>query len=133
MMIRWIFLASLLSGPTLAQEAMTAAEFEAYTAGKTLFFEADGGKYGVEEYLPNRRVRWSFLDGAHQCKDGFWYEDSGQICFLYEDTTAPQCWSFYAGADGLTAKFENDPDGTVLYELEAAGDEMICLGPDVGV
>ena len=115
-----------------AQSAMTGAEFEAYVTGKTLFFAADGQRYGVEEYLPNRRVRWSFLDG--QCKEGTWYAQGAQICFVYEDNPDPQCWQFFEGTGGLTAKFGDEPDGTVLYEIDpAAGEEMLCLGPEVGV
>ena len=126
--------ACLLAGSAAAQTAqstMSAAEFEAYTTGKTLFFAADGRRYGVEEYLPDRRVRWSFLDG--QCKDGRWFARGRQICFVYDDTPGPQCWSFFLEAGGLTARFESDPNGRVLYEVEASGEEMLCLGPEVGV
>lgn len=110
---------------------MTAADFEAYVTGKILFFATEGTRYGVEEYLPDRRVRWSFLDG--QCKEGLWYEEAGQICFIYEDNPSPQCWTFFEGHAGLSARFENEPDGTVLYEIEDAGEDMLCLGPEVGV
>ncbi|MFY0617148.1 hypothetical protein [Shimia sp.] len=128
-----ILILSLLAAPAWAQDAMSAVEFEAYTKDKTLFFEADGRRYGVEEYLPDRRVRWSFLDGRNQCKDGIWYEQAGQICFVYEDHPGPQCWSFYESPQGLRAKFENEPDGRILYELADSEDEMLCLGPEVGV
>lgn len=121
----------LWGGAVSAQDAMTAAEFEAYVAGKTLFYEADGQRYGVEEYLPDRRVRWSFMDG--KCKDGLWYEEAGNICFVYEDNPVPQCWSFYESARGLSAKFESAPDGRVLYEIADSDEEMLCLGPDIGV
>lgn len=110
---------------------MTAAEFEAYVSGKTLFFAAEGSRYGVEEYLPDRRVRWSFLDG--KCKEGLWYEEAGQICFIYEDNPSPQCWTFFERNSGLSARFESEPDGTVLYEIEDTGEDMLCLGPEVGV
>lgn len=112
---------------------MSAAEFEAYTTGKTLYFGSDGREYGVEEYRENRRVRWSFLDG--RCRDGHWYEDSrGMICFVYEDTPEPQCWSFERGAGGgLLARFEDDPQGTLLYEANQDDEPMMCLGPDIGV
>lgn len=126
-----ILAATLLATPALSQSAMTAAEFEAYVAGKTLFYAADGNRYGVEEYLPDRRVRWSFLDG--QCKEGLWYEEAGNICFVYEDNTVPQCWSFFEGANGLSARFANEENGTVLYEIQSTGEEMLCLGPEVGV
>lgn len=117
--------------PALAAEALNATQFESYVLGKTLYFGQAGQSYGVEEYLPDRKVRWSFLDG--KCKDGFWYEQADQICFVYEDTPDPQCWSFYQEGSGLRAVFENDPANTVLYEAQQNDEPMLCLGPDVGV
>ncbi len=117
--------------PAAAQDLMTAAEFDRYTRGKTLFYGRDGAAYGAEIYLENRRVRWSFLDG--QCKDGQWYEEAGLICFVYEDNPDPQCWSFTEGSGGLIARFENNPLTTELYEAQDVGEEMVCLGPKVGV
>lgn len=111
---------------------MSGAEFDAYTRGKTLYFGRDGSAYGAEVYLDNRRVRWSFLDG--DCKDGVWYEDSpGNICFVYEDPSDPQCWTFTRGGTGLIARFQNNPDAMDLYEAQNVSEEMICLGPKVGV
>lgn len=111
---------------------MSAEEFDNYTRGKTLFYGSEGALYGVERYLDNRRVIWSFLDG--QCKEGWWYEEAGQICFLYEDRPGdPQCWTFSRSPNGLQAQFENDPDATELYEAEDIDEEMLCYGPDVGV
>lgn len=115
----------------VSQSAMSASEFESYVQGKTLYFGYDGQAYGVERYLGNRRVQWSFLDG--QCKDGFWYEEADQICFVYDDTPDPQCWTFYREPGGLRAIFENDPDATTLYEAQQDDDPMLCLGPEVGV
>lgn len=114
-----------------ADTPMTASQFESYVQGKTLYFGQEGQEYGVEEYMENRRVRWSFLDG--KCKEGVWYEDAGQICFVYEDNPTPQCWSFFAEGSGLRAVFENDPASTVLYEARQDDDPMLCYGPDVGV
>ncbi len=110
---------------------MGAEEFDRYTQGKTLFYGFDGTAYGVERYLPGRRVIWSFLDG--RCQEGAWYEEAGQICFIYEDNGHPQCWSFMLTPDGLNARFQNDPQATELYESSDVDDEMICLGPEVGV
>ena len=111
---------------------MTGEAFDAYTRGKTLFYGSDGEAYGVERYLDGRRVIWSFLDG--QCKNGIWYEENSQICFVYEDRPYdPQCWTFTQTQRGLSAQFENDPDSTELYEAQDLGEEMLCYGPDVGV
>lgn len=96
-----------------------------------MFYGFDGQAYGVERYLEDRRVIWSFLDG--QCKEGTWYEENGQICFIYEDRFDPQCWTFQSTPDGLIARFENDPVSTELYEADEIGEEMFCLGPDTGV
>ncbi|WP_405361949.1 hypothetical protein [Roseobacter sp.] len=114
-----------------ALDTMTAQEFDDYTRGKTLFYGRDGQSYGAEIYMDNRRVRWSFLDGY--CKDGTWYEEAGQICFVYEDNPDPQCWTFSEQGSGLVAQFQNEPGNTDLYEADNLGEEMICLGPEVGV
>ncbi len=114
-----------------AQTALSGAEFDEYTRGKTLFYGFEGQVYGVERYLPNRRVIWSFLDG--QCKEGVWYQREDQICFVYEDRLDPQCWVFTKSGGGLIAQFEGDPQATELYEAEDLGEEMVCLGPEVGV
>ncbi|GAA6174876.1 hypothetical protein GCM10007927_19180 [Sulfitobacter pacificus] len=110
---------------------MSAEEFDAYTKGKTLFYGNSGQAYGAEIYHENRRVEWSFLDG--ECKSGAWYESNGLICFTYENNPTPQCWSFIKGPNGLIARFENRPDTTELYEAKEGDQEMLCLGPKVGV
>jgi len=126
-----VLLFALVATPLAAQDLMTAEEFDAYTRGKTLFYGRDGSSYGAEIYHENRRVEWSFLDG--ECKEGEWYEEAGLICFLYEGNPDPQCWSFTRGTGGLVARFENRPDTTELYEAQDNGQEMLCLGPKVGV
>ena len=110
---------------------MTAAEFDAYTKGKTFYYGSEGAPYGAEEYLDNQRVRWTFLDG--KCQDGIWYEAEGLICFVYENQPDEQCWSFERSAGGLIARYENDPELTQLYEVEKSPKPLECLGPDVGV
>ncbi|MEO0370501.1 MAG: hypothetical protein AAF231_03505 [Pseudomonadota bacterium] len=111
--------------------AMSGAEFEEYTLGKTFYFASEGEPYGAEEYLPNRRVRWTFLDG--KCKEGEWYEQGEMICFVYEDQPVPQCWSFEISAGGLSARFENDPAKTELYEVRKSPEPLMCLVPEIGV
>lgn len=124
---------ALLALPVQAAEPMSAQEFDAYVTGKTLHYGLGGDAYGVEEYLSNRRVRWSFMDG--DCKDGSWYEAAdGQICFVYEDSPeAPQCWLFYREGSRLRAVFEGDTSATVLYEAEQNTEPMLCYGPKIGV
>lgn len=109
---------------------MTAAEFDAYTRDKTFFYANRGAPYGAEEYLANRRVIWSFLDGT--CEIGSWYEQGEQICFIYENKPDPQCWSFRHSSGGLVAQFENDPTQIELYEMRNSQEPLDCPGPDVG-
>ena len=131
MLLTLVLVCAAIPGVAASQSAMSASEFESYVQGKTLYFGYDGQSYGVERYLGNRRVQWSFLDG--KCKDGFWYEEAGQICFIYDDSPDPQCWSFYREPGGLRAIFENDPDATTLYEAQQNDEPMLCYGPEVGV
>lgn len=121
----------LCAAPLRAQTLMNAEEFDSYTRGKTFYYGSLGAPYGAEEYLDNRRVRWSFLDG--KCQEGEWYQDGRLICFVYENQPDPQCWSFQRSASGLVARFENDPAQTELYEVEKSAEPLLCLGPDVGV
>ncbi|MBO9412887.1 MULTISPECIES: hypothetical protein [unclassified Ruegeria] len=131
MLRHFAILLALSAQAVVAQTALSGSEFDDYTRGKTLFYGFQGEVYGVERYLPNRRVIWSFLDG--DCKEGVWYEQEDQICFLYEDRLDPQCWRFTRSGAGLIAQFEGNPDQTELYEAEDIDEEMICLGPEVGV
>ncbi|ARE39336.1 hypothetical protein RGUI_1195 [Rhodovulum sp. P5] len=114
-----------------AAEPMSAAEFETYSTGKTLYYATNGFAYGAEQYLSGRRVIWTFLDG--ECTEGVWYESGGQICFQYRHDPEPQCWSFFRSGGGLTARFENDPDETELIEVDKSGEPLMCSGPQVGV
>ncbi|MFX0541606.1 hypothetical protein ACEWPM_007725 [Roseovarius sp. S4756] len=122
---------TLVAAPSLAADLMTADEFDTYTKGKTFTYGFQGAPYGIEQYLDNRRVRWSFAEGT--CQEGEWYEEDGLICFVYETEPEPQCWSFRKGNGGLVAKFENDPSALELYEVGRSPTPLICPGPDVGV
>ncbi|MBV0913993.1 hypothetical protein [Anianabacter salinae] len=125
--------AALLIAPTalMAETPMTASEFEAYVTGKTLTYAEGGIVYGIEEYLPNRRVRWAFTED--ECREGEWFEAGEAICFVYEDNLEPQCWTFYDRPGGLAAKFENVDDGRELYEIGQSPEPLFCPGPEVGV
>lgn len=124
-------LSLFLALPLVAQTPMDADAFDTYSRGKTLYYGFAGILYGAEEYLPNRRVRWSVRDG--KCQEGQWYQEGQMICFTYDGTPDAQCWSFYQRENGLMAQFENDPDQTTLFEIEPSGEPMVCLGPEIGV
>lgn len=123
--------ALLLGTAAHAQTTMTGAEFEAYATGKTLTYASNGQVYGVEQYLPNRRVRWAFIDDT--CRIGHWYEDAGEICFVYEHDATPQCWTFELQGGKLMARFVSDLPATELKEVEQTTSPLACTGPDVGV
>lgn len=123
---------TLLATPMRAETPLDGRAFERYAAGKTLYFGMNGAPYGVEKYLDNRRVRWSFLDG--RCLEGRWYEaENRQICFVYEDDPEAHCWQFFLRDDGLVARLGGDPDVVPLYEAAEQDDPMLCLGPEIGV
>ena len=121
----------LIAGQSLAETAMTAAEFEAYATGKTLTYSVGGEVFGTEQYLPDRHVVWAFK--GDDCTDGTWYEDAGLICFSYENMGDPQCWNFYLGGSGLRAEFVGDAAGSELSEVAQSTKPLACAGPDVGV
>ncbi len=122
----------LAAGVAAAETPMSAAEFEAYVTGRTIYYASLGeAPYGAEQYLADRRVIWTFLDG--ECAEGLWYEDDGLICFVYELDLVPQCWSFWREGAGISARFENDPAATSLYELRQSDEPLTCQGPDLGV
>lgn len=121
----------LCATPALASDPMSAADFETYTTGKTLYFGPPGAPYGAEQYLTNRRVIWSFLDGT--CQEGHWYPQGSLICFTYNDLPGPQCWRFFDSPEGLTARFENAPEASKLIATQQNHDPLTCPGPDIGV
>jgi hypothetical protein len=130
-MFRLVLLSALAALPARAADApMTAAEFERYATGKTLTYSIGGEIYGAEQYLPGRRVIWAFE--GQECRRGIWYEQAGEVCFVYEHDGRPQCWRFTRGADGLRARFGEDPDGAELAAVQESTGPLVCAGPDVG-
>lgn len=124
-MIRPFVLLLTLAGAAQAQTPMTGAEFDAYATGRIMSFGSVGDPtYGVEQYLPGRRVIWSTGDG--QCTNGTWYESKGDICFRYDGDPEPKCWAIYREGNGIRAVFTNRPDTTVIFEVEDYTVPLIC-------
>ena len=126
-----LMLLVLPSAALSTDRVVTPLEFEAMVLGQTLTYSVNGQVYGAEEYLEGRRVTWSFLNG--DCAEGTWYSQGTQVCFAYEELPSPQCWQFYEREGQLSARYENDPLATELYELGRTTEPLACLGPDVGV
>lgn len=123
-------IAALVPLTALAQDPMTAEEFDAYATGKTLTYSQYGEIYGTEEYLPNRRVRWQVTGDI--CQYGRWYEKDGLICFAYEYSDGEHCWSFWQEDGGLRALSTEDLPGDELSEVKDATRGLSCPA-DVGV
>ena len=124
----------LILAPFAARSAdapLTAQEFEAYATGKTLSYAQNGVVWGSEQYLPDRRVVWAFTED--DCQYGHWYEEAGNICFVYDTDPDPQCWRFFREKTGLRAVFMEDGGGTLLSEVGQSDTPLACPGPDLGV
>jgi hypothetical protein len=115
----------LVAGSATAQTPMTGDEFAAYVKGKTLTFAIPGdGNFGVEQYLRDRRVIWSPLDGT--CVDGQWYEDKENICFRYEGDPEPKCWRVFQTESGIRAEYASTASQSVLFEAREYPEPLIC-------
>jgi hypothetical protein len=123
--MRNLLLLWALATPADAQDRMNADEFEAYVTGRTITFRTDTNpEFGVERYLPGRRVMWSTFDGI--CQYGVWFESKGDICFRYEGDPEHKCWAIFDEPDGMFGVFTTRPNTTVIYEIPDQDDPLIC-------
>lgn len=110
---------------------ITAETFETHVTGKTVTYHQHGFLFGIEEYLPDRKVRWSVT--ADTCQYGVWYPSGQDICFVYEDDPTPACWTFWLKDGALVALSTEAAPGQELHETSADTTPLPCPGPDVGV
>ena len=123
--MRNLLLCFVLATPATAQDGMTEAEFDAYVTGRTITFStATNPQFGVERYLPGRRVMWSTFDGT--CQYGVWFESKGDICFRYENDPEHKCWTIYDDPAGLRGVFKIRPNTTTIFEVPDRDDPLIC-------
>ena len=123
--MRKLLILLALATPAAADDRMNAAEFESYVTDRTITFRTDFIElFGVERYLPGRRVIWSTFDG--QCLYGVWFESKGDICFRYEGDPEHKCWAIYDTPQGMRGEFTTRPNTTVIYELPERDDPLIC-------
>jgi hypothetical protein len=120
----------LLAAPVLADPTLSAEEFDALTLGRTMTWSEFGTVYGVERYLPDRRVRWTVL--GDDCVAGHWYASGDAICFVYEDGPTPACWTITLDGAGMLAQLATNPPGTPPVAVAETGEAMACFGPEVG-
>lgn len=114
-------------------EPLSAEAFEALTTGRTMTYGIGGEPYGIERYMPGRRVIWAFLDG--ECREGRWFEGEDRICFVYDDSPGElHCWRFYEAERGILARLANaGGDRGAPVEVRESPEPMHCPGPRVGV
>jgi hypothetical protein len=120
-----------LAPPAAAETPLDAAAFEAHVTGKTVTYRRQDFIFGIEEYLPDRRVRWSVAPG--QCQYGRWYAEDRFICFVYDDSPESHCWTFWKEEGALVALSDTGLPGEELYEIDRSDRPLDCPGPDVGV
>lgn len=125
-----VLLGLLLSTPALAEEPLTAEAFDALTLGRTMTWAEFGQVYGVEQYLPGRRVRWTVV--GDDCKLGHWYPEGEMICFQYEDDPEPDCWTITPGSTGLDARYAGTAADSAPVLVQETTEPMACFGPKVG-
>ncbi len=112
--------------------ALSGAEFDALTQGKTITYSSGGTPYGIEQYRPGQKVVWAFAEG--DCREGDWFQSADQICFDYhEPGVGLQCWTFHQRGAALVAYFEGLQDSEPLVSLEESADALNCPGPELGV
>lgn len=129
---------TLAAGPASAEDPVSAEEFDALTLGRSMTWSEFGAVYGVEQYLPGRRVRWAAV--GKDCAVGHWYADGPAICFRYETGTEPHCWIITHSASGLDAHYTLSPPGkppeatpgTLPVSIAETPDPPACPGPEVG-
>jgi hypothetical protein len=120
----------LVASPALAEPPLSAQAFDALTQGRTMTWAEFGQVYGVEQYLPDRRVRWTVL--GDDCISGHWYPEGPAICFQYDDRPDPVCWTVTEGPTGLLARHTASPTDTAPVVIEETLEPMACFGPRVG-
>lgn len=124
-MLRWIAFALIAATPVSADATMDAADFDAHVTGRTITFRTDTiDTYGVERYMPGRRVMWSSVEGI--CQYGVWFESKGDICFRYENDPEHKCWTIHSDPDGIRGVYTTKPPFTVIYEVPDAQTPLIC-------
>lgn len=120
-----IIILALLATPAMAQNQMDAAAFEAHVTGRTITYRTPGNpNFGIERYLPGRRVMWSTFNGI--CQYGVWFESKGDICFRYDDDPEHKCWRMYDEPGGMRGVYTTQPPFTVIFEMPDRQDTLVC-------
>jgi hypothetical protein len=120
------------AAPAPAETPLSGAAFDALTRGRTLTFGIGGTVFGIEQYLPGRRVIWAFI--GEPCRHGLWAETQpGTICFVYDHDPAKHCWQFFDDDGRLRARFMGDPPMPDYVQIDEIKGPIPCPGPAPGV
>lgn len=105
---------------------LDAAAFDALTVGKTMDTATVAGVYGVETFLPQRRVIWR---DAGRCVRGRWQQVQEMICFTYDDRPDhPVCWTYFDKGDRILGWFEGDANLSAPITLTPGNGPVSCDG-----
>lgn len=121
---------ALAAAPAFAEDPVTADEFDSLTLGRSMTWSDYGTVYGLEQYLPGRRVRWAAI--GEDCTLGHWYADGPAICFKYEADSEPDCWIITRSPTGFDALYTANPPGTPPVAVAETPDPPACPGPEIG-
>lgn len=122
----WVFALATAAG---AETPMTAAEFEAWSTGRTLDYQVDGALWGSETHMANRATLDADVGGA--CRSGHWYPQGDAICFVYDLSPGPYCWRFLRDGDQVRAEFVGEAFADRI--TVTLSDAPIRCAPEVGV
>lgn len=128
--MRAVMLLGLAAAPALAQAPLTASEFDALTLGRTLEWTAEGQVFATEQYLPGRKLRWSYPNET--CKTGVWYPDGTAICFLYEPGAKAVCWQMTGTETGFLARLTANPPEATPVTVRVSSQPLDCQDGGAG-
>lgn len=120
--------ALMLAGAARAADdtPLTAEAFDALTLGKTMDTASGGTVYGIETFLPGRRVVWR---DARRCVEGQWQQVADEICFTYADKPdRPVCWLYFDRGDRIEGRHSAALPGSDPIVLTPGDGPISCDG-----
>ena len=118
------FCLALWPGLALASPPLTAEEFDSYVTGQTITYHQQDTLFGIEEYLPGRKVRWQ--EAGKGCSGGTWFARDSAICFAYTGFPRPACWVFVQTGDRVVAHSLDDAPGEQPFQVTASDTPLDC-------
>ena len=113
--------------PPASDPPLSAQAFDALTRGKTMDTHgALEGLYGIETFLPDRRVIWR---DSERCVAGTWDQVGDQICFFYEDKPdTPVCWTYHDRGGWIMGWFQGDRSTMPIMLYPSSTGPVGCEG-----